>query len=114
MGIGEANHRLSVRSGVPQQLRPTHAAADIANLAELVGMVAHEHRCAIAAEAPEDERRADLLPNASEHGLEIRIGTIETELRDRRPEIKRIVTTVERRYLSPCHFRPIVEYPHDN
>lgn len=102
------------RDGTPQHVGPADAAPDISNLAQLVGMVAHKYGRAIVAEASEYQRLVDLLPNAFEHGTEIRIRGIKPELRHRDSEIKRIVTAVETRDLRPCDLRPIVEQPHDD
>ena len=77
-------------------------------------MIAHEHRCAIAAEAFEYQGCVDLFPNALEHRAEVWIGTFQSDLRDRRPEIKRIVTTIESRHLSPRDHSPIGRQPHDD
>lgn len=71
-------------------------------------MVAHEHCRTIFAEAPEPQRRVDLLPNTIEYGTEIRFGPIQTKTRDEISEIKRVVTTIKSRYLSPADHRRFI------
>ena len=97
----------------PQYVRPAEAATFNSNLAELVGIVAHKYSRSISSEASEYERLVHLFPNAFEHGIEIRIGRIETKLRHRDPEIEGIVTGAESPELRPGDPRPIIEQ-HDD
>jgi len=77
-------------------------------------MVMDKHFRARIAVAAQCQRFVNLLADAFEYGIEVRLCAIELEQTHPDPQVDRIVRTVETFDIGPGDLRPILKQPHDD